>query len=129
MTAEQWGGLDHFTSNEFTYPDKMDFGMIFRLDQARAAAGVPFFITSDWRPEGDGKSHHQGKAVDIRCGDARTLARINFGLVDAGFRRIGWYYKEITGGNHHILGHVHADLNTADEGFDQDVSWIGVSRR
>ena len=120
-------GIEFFSAEEFNHLDKMDNELISMLELARAAAGVPFIITSDWRPVCDGKSHHLCRAVDIRCRDARSLALINHGAVLSGFRRIGWYYKEIVDGQHQ-LGHVHLDINTAEDGFDQDVSWIGISR-
>ena len=117
----------YFEKSEFDHPEKMDQELVAMLDVARGIARVPFTITSDWRPEGDGKSHHLGKAVDIRCKTSSDRWAIVNGLVRAGFRRIGVYYAEIVDG-HHREGHVHADRNTAEDGFPQDVMWIGKSR-
>lgn len=117
----------YFKKSEFKHPEKMDQELIAKLDVARAIAKVPFSISSDWRPEGDGKSHHLGKAVDIRCKSSADRMAIVNGLLRAGFRRVGVYYGGIVDG-HHQAGHVHGDVNTLEDGFPQDVMWIGKSR-
>jgi len=115
----------YFKKSEFNHPEKLDQELIAKLDVARAIAGVTFHITSDWREEGDGKSHHLGKAVDIRCKTSADRSRIVNGLIRAGFKRIGVYYSDATD---HSGGHVHGDINSAEDGFPQDVMWIGKSR-
>lgn len=117
----------YFTKAEFRHPEKMHQELVAMLDVARGIARVPFVITSDWRPEGDGKSHHLGKAVDIRCKTAADRCAIVNGLLRAGFSRIGVYYGAIEDG-HHVGGHVHADINSEEDGFPQDVMWISKSR-
>ena len=117
----------HFVKTEFNHPEKVDQELVAMLDVARAIAGVSFHITSDWREKGDGKSHHLGKAVDIRVTGSHDRGMILHGLRKAGFTRIGIYYSEVVNG-HHGKGHIHADINTANEGFPQNRTWIGKSR-
>ena len=77
-----------------------------RLDTARHAAGVPFVITSAYRSKewelakkrtGDG-AHPTGEAVDIKTPDLASRYKILFGLIKAGFNRIGI-----------ANGYIHAD--------------------
>ena len=118
----------YFQKSEFNHPEKMDQEMIAMLDVARAIAGVSFHVTSDWREKGDGKSHHLGKAVDIRVSSSFERGMILHGARKAGFTRVGIYYSEIVDG-HHKKGHVHLDTNTEADGFPQNRTWIGKSRR
>ena len=112
---------EFFSASEFgADADRMDSAFIAKLDMARAAAGVPFKITSGWRPADKSKAHALGKAVDIRARDSVTRFAIVHALVSAGFRRIGLYYK---------TGHVHVDANTAAEGYPQDVLWVSKGRK
>ena len=90
-----------------------------KVDKARYEAGVPFILTSAYRcpdhnlSEG-GKvtsSHTQcACAVDIKAEDSRTRYRVIYGLIKAGFTRIGIGRK-----------FVHGD---ADENKDQEVVWL-----
>ena len=115
-----WESRIHFDASEFgEHADRMESGFVAQLDLARGLAGVPFVITSAWRSKDDSKSHWLGKAVDIRAKDGVTRNRIVRGLIEAGFVRIGVYSK---------TGHVHADTNTLEEGFPQDVFWVSVGR-
>ena len=123
-----FSGREFFAEAEFNPPDKMSNKLISMLEIARQEAGVPFAITSDWRPEGDGKSHHLGHAVDIRAKTSSERGAIIRGCVLAGFTRMGIYYAAIEEG-HHKYGHVHVDCNSVEDGFPQDVTWIGKSRR
>ena len=68
-----------------------------RFDKAREYAGVPFIFTSAFRSRewelakgrtGDG-AHTTGEAGDIRTPDLYTRYRILYGLIKAGFTRIG----------------------------------------
>ena len=124
-----FSGREFFAESEFNFPEKMENELVSMLELARATAGVPFHITSDWRPEGDGKSHHLGKAVDIRVKDSRSLNMIMYGAIMAGFTRWGVYYKGVDEKGNHVPGHIHLDCNTEEDGFPQNVSWIGKSRR
>lgn len=113
MTADEWAAHPNFEASEFgEHADRMHAPMIARLQRARALAGVSFEITSAWRSKEDSLAHWLGKAVDIRAKDSRTRFKIVKSLFDAGFVRVFVYYA---------TGHVHADTNTEDEGFDQDV--------
>ena len=115
-----WDSREFFSASEFgADADRMDSAFIAKLDMARAAAGVPFNITSSWRPADKSKAHQLGKAVDIRAKDSGTRWAIVHALMAAGFRRIGLYYK---------TGHVHVDANTAAEGFPQDKLWVKKGR-
>ena len=67
------------------------------LGAARYASGVPYPITSAARCERHNEevggsptsSHLYGWAVDIGCADSNTRMNIIFGLIMAGFKRIG----------------------------------------
>lgn len=88
-----------------------------RFDSARRIAGIPFVINSAYRtPEyelskgrtGDGAHTHRC-ALDIRCNSSTNRLRIVYGLIMAGFTRIG-------------IGEtfIHAD---DDETKPQNVMW------
>ena len=109
--------LNYFTEEEFDHPDKMDETFLRWLDTARAIADIPFHITSDWRDADRSKSHHLGKAVDIACGDSSSRWIIVDALIATGFKRIGIYDR-----------HIHVDDNTIEDGFPQNVMWVGKSR-
>lgn len=101
--------LSYFDFEEFDSPDvvgsgapitdggKMDLDFLHRLDKAREIANTPFKITSGYRsPEHNqkvggrvGSSHLKGLAVDILCTNSGTRSDIIFGLINAGFSRIG----------------------------------------
>ena len=75
----------------------MQEAFLKRLDYARDLAGVPFRITSGYRcPRHNARvggkpnsAHTRGWAADIAAEDSETRARILFGLIKAGFRRMG----------------------------------------
>jgi len=79
-------GLNNFSDDTLT-----------KFDIAREYAQVPFVINSACRCEKHNKevggkedsSHVLGKALDIKATDSRTRARVLYGLVMAGFNRIG----------------------------------------
>lgn len=123
-----FSGREFFEAREFKHPHRMSNKLISMLELARKEAGVPFHITSDWREEGDGKSHHLGKAVDVRAKTSSDREAIVRGAVLAGFTRLGVYYAILEDG-HHREGHIHLDTNTSEDGFPQNVLWIGRSRR
>ena len=116
-----WDGREFFRASEFgDHPDRMDPGFISRLELSRAVAGVPFEITSAWRSKEESKAHWLGKAVDIRAKTSAHRWAIVHALVTAGgFTRVGVYFK---------TGHVHVDANTAEDGFPQNVFWVGEGR-
>lgn len=94
---------EHFESREFDSPDepgsgvRMDPTFMGKLDQAREIAGVPFVITSGLRSPAANQAaggvsdsaHLRGLAADISTPDSRHRWRILFGLIRAGFTRIG----------------------------------------
>jgi zinc D-Ala-D-Ala carboxypeptidase len=104
--------MEHFSDREIA---GLKPELLGPLSQARKAAGVPFRITSGFRP-GDPLTHGEGLAVDIACADSATRFRIVSSLLDAGFTRLGIY-------DHHI----HADVGQAPR-FPQRVIWWGTSR-
>ncbi|MCP4900216.1 MAG: peptidase M15 [bacterium] len=101
----------HFTAKEIEGLNPM---LVERLDWAREQSGVPFTITSGYRP-GDPKAHGKGLAVDIRCSQSMPRFRMIQALQNVGFRRIGVYNL-----------HVHADV-AEEPDFPQDVMWWGES--
>lgn len=75
----------------------MSPALLQRLDRAREIAGIPFVVTSAYRPQEWEKSHGRsgngahprGMAVDIRCRNSSDRWRIAFAAFAAGFPRIG----------------------------------------
>ena len=75
----------------------MNQAFMNKLDRARELAGIPFVITSAYRPpewdKAKGRSgtgaHMTGVAVDIRCNTARNRFLIVQALLHVGFNRIG----------------------------------------
>ena len=114
-----WDELDHFSPEEFDYPEEMDEDFLRALDRVRDRAAVSIYVTSDYRP-GDGKAHGQGVAVDITddLESDGVLSRWRYKVLLAafqmGFTRIGIYDK-----------HVH--LDTWDDA-PQEVAWQGSSQ-
>ena len=76
---------------------EMDNDFLQRLDKARELAGVPFVINSGFRCAKHNKkiggvpnsAHLRGLAADIAVPDNETRYKILYGLIKAGFRRIG----------------------------------------
>ena len=95
--------LKHFKISEFDSPDlpnsgvNMDTNFLIKLDLARQLAGTPFFINSGYRTKEHNlsvggtslSSHLKGLAADIRCSSSQERYKILYGLVKAGFKRIG----------------------------------------
>lgn len=81
----------------------MNQSTMSKLDTAREVAGIPFVLTSAYRsPQWDrdrGRSgtgsHTKGMAVDIRCHGVSNRFEIIYGLLMAGFTRIGIHKKFI----------------------------------
>ena len=111
-----------FKNAEFNCPccneHRMDFDTVDMLITARVFAEVPFIITSAWRCEKHNKkvggkkdsAHLYGKAVDISAPDSAARFKIVYGLVNAGFTRIGIGWK-----------FIHADT---DHNKDAEVLWV-----
>lgn len=96
--------------------------------------GTPFIVTSGRRTPDENaaladsakRSAHiprppseYATAVDLRCIDWRSAALMVFGLVLAGFRRIGIYYKY--DGSTKIPTHIHGDMASD---LPQPALWI-----
>lgn len=111
--------LEHFRPEEFDHPDEVSELLLLQLEAARDIAGLPFYITSDYRP-GDPRAHGRGNAVDFRLSprpapiSGRARWTVTRALLAASFRRIGLYDR-----------HIHVDV---DEELPQDVIWIGESQ-
>lgn len=106
---------NYFTEEEV---EGLDTQLVAMLDQARHFAGIPFQITSGFRP-GDSEgfdngvkqsAHMNRKAVDLRSHDSVSRYKILSGLYKAGFTRIG--INNV---------HVHADI---DESKPSEVFWL-----
>lgn len=73
--------------------------LIWRLDQAREIAGVPFIVNSAFRSieyeKSKGRkgtsSHCKGYAVDLSCKSSYIREKMLSALIVSGFRRIGIY--------------------------------------
>lgn len=97
---------------------QMDMAFLNKLEFARMISGVPYKLSSAFRcPEhnkdvggSEDSSHLKGFAVDIKTPDSRTRFKVLYGLIKAGFTRIGVYETFI---------HVDDDPDKAPE-----VSWF-----
>lgn len=116
--------LKHFKLSEFECPccgrAPMDETFLRRLDSARSYAGVPFIPASGYRCKrkndslknaSPNSSHLRGCAADIECRTDADRWAVLFGVIAAGFRRIGVY-------SHHI----HVDM---DRSKCHGRVWIG----
>lgn len=110
--------LMYFKPDEFAEPERVSSELLERLDAARAFAGVPFYVTSDFR-DGDDGTHGCGDAVDISdnkrggpCGSRWRYHAVR-GLIQAGFSRIGVYDR-----------HIHVDVGKSDP----EVMWWAMSK-
>jgi len=93
--------MRHFKIAEFNCPccgkNNMNESFLARLDRARGISEVAYKINSGCRCEAHNKavggsetsSHLKGCACDISATDSRTRAKIIFGLILAGFNRMG----------------------------------------
>ncbi|KAA0257221.1 peptidase M15 [Deferribacter autotrophicus] len=93
--------LEHFSLDEFKCKHcgkvLMKEEFLSMLDKARDLADVPFVITSGYRCEKHNRnvggtpnsSHIKGYAADIATRNSADRFKIVFGLIMAGFRRIG----------------------------------------
>jgi hypothetical protein len=88
------------------------------LDAAREIAGIPFIITcgyvTDVGPHVEHSAHLKGLAVDLRCWDSWTRAKMFPALWEVGFRRIGLYDR-----------HIHVDI---DPSLPKPRVWVGISK-
>lgn len=114
--------MRYFKNEEFNCPccneHHIDFDTIDKLISARTYAGIPFVINSGWRCEKhnaevggkDTSSHLYGKAIDIKAVGSRNRYLIIYGLIHAGFNRIGI-----------AKTFIHADT---DHNKDDKVVWL-----
>lgn len=93
----------YFTEEEFRQANPAcslsDMSPVFmaRLDEARHIAGVPFVVSSAYRPKSyelskgrqGTSSHCLGLAIDLACASNFNRLLIVEALVKVGFRRIG----------------------------------------
>lgn len=95
--------MKYFKQSEFDSPDipgsgeNMQDRFLLFLNQARQHADTPFKINSGFRTVEHNKkikgsktsSHLKGVAVDISCKNSIDREKILYGLIQAGFKRIG----------------------------------------
>jgi uncharacterized protein YcbK (DUF882 family) len=103
MKDSEWKNIKHFKPSEFDSPDlkgsgkKMRKVFIEKLEYARINAGVPFKITSGYRSKAYNKkvggvkdsAHRKFCACDISVTTSAKRFKIIYGLILAGFKRIG----------------------------------------
>lgn len=103
----------NFTREEFVCKDgcglyNMAELVLFRLQQARNLAGIPFKISSGSRCAKHNRAcggktdsaHLDGLAVDVVAITSTTRAKVLMALLEAGFQRVGV-----------AQGFIHADLD------------------
>jgi len=95
--------MKYFKLSEFASPDVVGSGdkmmphFLNMIDHARAISSVPYKINSGYRTKehnrkvggSETSSHLLGCAADIHCNNSRIREKIMFGLISAGFQRIG----------------------------------------
>ena len=93
--------LKYFNREEFTCKcgcggNEIDGQLLEMLDKSRGIAKIPFIVSSGFRCENHpesvknpNSSHIKGLAVDIKCVDSMTRAKIMDALVYVGFERFG----------------------------------------
>lgn len=108
MQNTDWAAVKHFSKNEFAHPEKMGVAFVMWLDQVRATAGVPMYLSSTARTKehnaaisGAKDSAHVDdicNAADIRKHPTPNDPNWNFArwqiikaAIDLGCRRIGLY--------------------------------------
>lgn len=104
----------------------LDPSLLWRLDQARELAGVPFIVNSAYRSKSYEKSkgrtgtssHCLGYAVDLHCSSSHIREKMLSALIQSGFRRIGIYPTFI---------HVDIDPNKISSVWlsDKDITYGG----
>ena len=98
-----------------------------RFDKARDIAGIPFRFTCTYRDEKhnvtvggkNNSAHLRGRAADIWVDNGHDLMRALKGLLEAGFTRVGIYFRK-DGSRINAAG-LHAD---DDESLPQEVVWL-----
>jgi zinc D-Ala-D-Ala carboxypeptidase len=99
--------------------EQMQPELIERLEMARMLSNVPYRLVSAMRCEKrntavggvNGSAHTTGWAVDIEIKSATQRKHVLYGLIKAGFNRIGIYQA-----------FIHADM---DPTKPKDVIWAG----
>jgi uncharacterized protein YcbK (DUF882 family) len=92
--------MKHFKREEFACKhcgeNEIDTHFLERLDRARDISGVPYIINSGYRCEvhnsnvgSTSRNHTSGKAADIKAINSYERMKIIYGLIMAGFTRIG----------------------------------------
>jgi hypothetical protein len=103
MKDNDWNNIKHFKSSEFDSPDikgsgrKMRKVFMEKLEYARVNSGVPYKITSGFRTKSYNKkvggvpnsAHRKYCACDISATTSSQRFKIIYGLILAGFKRIG----------------------------------------
>ncbi len=116
--------------------------LISMLDVARGKSGIPFTISSGLRspeknaslagsaqlsahlPDANGLS----LAVDLVCEDDHALWSMYFGLVQAGFRRIGLYFAICSDNPKRLVPrHIHVDISV-DAQHPLEVTWCQLEQ-
>lgn len=96
---------DYFPSVEFErctpkcFKCQMIDSFLIKLNSARHMAGVPFILNSAYRTSSWDKNHGRsgngyhtkGRAVDVRCMDSETRAKIVTAAICCGLNGIGIY--------------------------------------
>lgn len=113
-STNEWENIKHFVPKEFDSPDvsgsglNMNYAFIQKLDSARTVSEIQYIINSGYRTiqhnkKVGGKSnsaHLKGLAADISALTSNQKFRLVYGLMEAGFTRIGIYDT-----------HIHVDMD------------------
>jgi hypothetical protein len=130
VNLSDWDQIKHFTSHEFSDPDKMVLEFVLELDAWRDYLGSEVLITASTDGEHvDGSYHYLGLAVDIMClvPGTRTLLDFYFSASRFGFTGIGlypdWRYNNKVG--QIVKGGLHLDLRPLKP-REKRALWMGV---
>lgn len=114
--------MKYFKAEEFECPccgeNLISTALVEKLDKAREYADVPFVVTSACRCEEHNKavggkedsSHTKGLAIDIGASNSQQRSRVLYGMILAGFTRIGI-----------ANNFIHVDI---DKDKPQNVTWL-----
>ena len=100
MTSRLPIQIHHFADSEFNSPALMDEEFLRFLEAVRIEAGIPFYITSDYRDANPNSLHASGRALDfvVRPWSRENLARVNRAVVlSAEVEQYGYEWELVQG--------------------------------
>jgi uncharacterized protein YcbK (DUF882 family) len=123
---KDWKKLRFFRPSDVFAPDKIDFTLMYKLDQLRIFINKPIIITSSNDPgqvHENNSYHYKGLAVDIVVPQADNMMDVYLAATRFNWGGIGiypdWKYDGKT------VGGMHLDVRPVDAS-GHNASWMGV---